>query len=329
MMSTNGKVDLAGIQAAHKAAVWVDRSTLGMLHVTGKTRLDLIDRMSTQAVKRLQSGEGAATVMTTDIGRMIDRLILYAASDSVYILTGENHADRLARFLLRHVFFNDDFQLQDLTAETAIFGVYGPQAAEKLAAAGFPEVDLPLHHWRQATINGLTAYLHRTDPIAGDGYFVIGQAADKEALEQLLNGADITPIDETTFDYLRIEAGLPRFGREITLDYIPLEADLWPDVSFNKGCYTGQEIIARMESRGRLAKRLVRLLAAEPLEVGAAITASGKNVGSITSAAVGPEGIVALGYVKTAALETDDQVLTADDIPLSHFGKADEREKKR
>lgn len=316
-MSMNGKVDLAGVQAAHESAVMVDRSTLGMLHVTGKTRLDLIDRMSTQSVKRLKSGEGAATVMTTDIGRMIDRLILYATSESVYILTGENHAGRLAPYLMRHVFFNDEFQLQDLTAETAIFGVYGPQAAEKLAAAGFPEVDLPLHHWRQATINGLTAYLHRTDPIAGDGYFVSGQAADKEALQQLLSEAGITSIDEAAFDYLRIEAGLPRFGHEITLDYIPLEANLWPDVSFNKGCYTGQEIIARMESRGRLAKRLVQLRAAAPLEVGTPIMANGRQVGSITSAAVGPEGTVALGFVKTGILETEETMLTAGDIPLS------------
>lgn len=316
-MTTNGKVDLTDIQTAHESAVMVDRSSLGMLHVTGKTRLDLIDRMSTQAVKRLQSGEGAATVMTTDIGRMIDRLILYATSESLYILTGEDHAGRLAPYLMRHVFFNDDFQLQDLTAETAIFGVYGPLAAEKLTTAGFPEVDLPLHHWRQATISGLTVYLHRTDPIAGDGYFVIGQAADKEALQQLLSEAGITPIDEATFDYLRIEEGLPRFGREITLDYIPLEANLWPDVSFNKGCYTGQEIIARMESRGRLAKRLVQLRTAAPLEVGTAITANGKQVGSITSAAVGPEGTVALGYVKTGVLETDETALTAGNIPLS------------
>jgi aminomethyltransferase len=288
-----------------------------MLHITGKTRLELIDRMSTQAVKGLQHGEGAATVLTTEIGRIIDRLILYATSDSVYVLTGENHADRLARYLSSHVFFNDDFQLKDLTAVTAIFGVYGAQAAERLVAAGFPEVELPLHHWRQAMVGGVTAYLHRTDPIAGDGYFVMGQAEDKEALQQLLIAAGIRPIDEATFDCLRIEAGLPRFGRELTLDYIPLEANLWADVSFSKGCYTGQEIIARMESRGRLAKRLVQLRADHPLAAGTAITANGREVGTVTSAAVGPEGTVALGYIKTSVLQVAESVLTADHVALS------------
>jgi aminomethyltransferase len=299
------------------AAVLVDRGTLGMLHITGKTRLELIDRMSTQAVKGLKSGEGAATVMTTEIGRIIDRLILYATSDSVYVLTGENHAGRLARYLMGHVFFNDDFQVKELTADTALFGVYGPQAAEKMSAAGFPEVDLPLHHWRQATVGGVTAYLHRTDPIAGEGYFVMSRAAEKEALQQHLLDTGIMPVDEATFDYLRIEAGLPRFGRELTLDYIPLEANLWPDVSFTKGCYTGQEIIARMESRGRLAKRLVRLRAAEPVAAGTPVMANGKEVGSITSAAVGLEETVALGYIKTGVLETPEPPLTADEVALS------------
>jgi aminomethyltransferase len=313
--------DVVGYREAHEGAVWVERRGLGMLVATGKTRLDLIDRMSTQAVKRLQNGEGAATVMTTEIGRMIDRLILYATSDAVYILTGENHAPRLARYLMGHVFFNDDFQLKDLTADTIIFGVYGPLAAEKLAAAGFPEVEIPLHHWRQATPGGVSAYLHLTDPIAGHGYFVIGQAADRQALQALLSGAGIRQVGEETFDYLRIEAGLPRFGREVTLDYIPLEAGLWADVSFNKGCYTGQEIIARMESRGRLAKRLVRLRAAGAVAVGTAIEASGREVGKVTSAAGGPAGTVALGYVKTGTLDGGEQTLTAGGVLLSlHMG---------
>jgi aminomethyltransferase len=145
----------------------------------------------------------------------------------------------------------------------------------------------------------------------------MSRAAEKEALQQHLLDTGIMPVDEATFDYLRIEAGLPRFGRELTLDYIPLEANLWPDVSFTKGCYTGQEIIARMESRGRLAKRLVRLRAAEPVAAGTPVMANGKEVGSITSAAVGLEETVALGYIKTGVLETPEPPLTADEVALS------------
>ena len=300
---TNSQIDLNVYQAAQETAVLVDRSNLGVLLISGETRLDLIHRMSTQAVNGLQRGEGTATVLTTDIGRIIDRLLLYTTSSMVYALTGENNSDNIARYLMRFVFFNDDFQLKDVSEDTAVFAVYGPQAGEKLTAAGFGEVDLPLHHWRQAEIAGCTAYVHRTDPIDGGGYFVIGQEADRAVLWAHLLATGLVAADEVAFDYLRIAAGLPRYGRELSNDYIPLEADLWDDVSFTKGCYTGQEIIARMESRGKLAKKLVKLRSAAPVLAGDPLTANGKNAGVITSVAVGPEGPIALGYVKTAVLE--------------------------
>jgi aminomethyltransferase len=286
-----------------------------MLKITGQTRLDLIDRMSTQRVNELKSGQGAATILTTDIGRIIDRLILYATSDIVYALTGENNADPIARYLMSYVFFNDDFHLQNISADTAVLAIYGPQAGAKVAAAGFADGELPRHHWREAQIGGAAAYLHRTDAVTGDGYFVTCQAADKETVTQALLATGLPVADEAAFDFLRIESALPRFGRELTSDYIPLEANLWDDVSFNKGCYIGQEIIARMESRGRLAKKLVRLQPAGAVEAGAAILAEGRKVGSITSAAVGPPGPLALGYVKTAALN-ENTPLSVGPIPV-------------
>lgn len=299
------QIDPYVYEAARQTAVLVDRSNLGMLKITGKTRLDLIHRMSTQAVNGLQSGEGRATVLTTDIGRIIDRLILYAGSDTIYALTGENNGDNIARYLMRFVFFNDDFQIEDISAKTAVFAVYGPQAARILGEeAGFPELAMPLHHWREAEIGGTTAFLHRTDPINGGGFFIMCEAADKDTLWQFLDQTSLVAADEPAFDFIRIEAGQPRFGREITQVYIPLETGLWDDVSFNKGCYTGQEIIARMESRGKLAKRLVELRPAGPVAPGDPVLAGGKSVGSVTSAGVGPNGAAALAYVKSTALDS-------------------------
>lgn len=303
-------------RALHESAIVADRSELGVLKFTGETRLDLINRMSTQAVAQLQSGEGAATVLTTDIGRMIDRLLLYTSSDAVYALTGENNADNVARYLMRFVFFQDDFHIEDLSEETAVLSVYGLQAAERLRPLFGDAVDLPLHHWRQLEVADTVAYLHRTDPIAGGGYFIMGDTGDKAALWQQLVDAGITPAGERTFEYARIEAGLPRFGREITQDYIPLEAGLWDDVSFNKGCYTGQEIIARMESRGRLARKLVRLRASAPVAAGDDIEVEGRSAGTITSAADGPRGALALGYVKTRSLGDEVGALTAGEATL-------------
>ncbi|MCI0394606.1 MAG: glycine cleavage system protein T [Chloroflexi bacterium] len=305
-------------EAAHQAAVLVDRSELGMLKFSGETRLDLLNRMSTQKVMGLESGQGVATVLTNDIGRMVDRLILTVAGSAVYGLTGEHNADNVARYLMRYVFFMDDFKIEDLSAETAVLAVYGCQAREKLATLFGDQVDLPLHHWRQLELGGATVYLHRTDPIAGDGYLVTANTADKATAWQQLAAAGITPASEAAFEYLRIEAGRPRFGHEITPEYIPLEANLWDDVSFDKGCYIGQEIIARMESRGRIAKKLVRLRPAAPLAAGVELLAeAGGRVGVVTSAADGPRGPLALGYVKSAALEAPAPLATAGGVAVA------------
>ncbi len=303
--------------AAHQDAILVDRSQLGMLKISGAARLDLINRMSTQSVKQLRSGEGAATILTSDIGRMIDRLILYAATDQVYVLTSEGNAGNIARYLLRFVFFNDDFHLEDLTPTTAIWGIYGQAAPERLRPLFGDDVNLPLHHWRQTSLAGATVYLHCADPVAGSGYFLMCPLADKEAAAAQLQQAGITLASAQDFEYLRIESGLPRHGHEITLDYIPLEANLWDDVSFNKGCYTGQEIIARLESRGRLAKKLFRLRPAQPIPAGSDLTLAGRTVGTVTSAAAGPHGPLALGYLKTSALNEDLSPLSANGIPIT------------
>lgn len=317
---TTSQIDPALYQAAHQTAVYTDRSDLGMLKISGQSRLDLINRMSTQAVAQLPAGSGAATILTTDVGRIIDRLILYAGSEAVYALTGEQNADFIARYLLRFVFFNDDFHVGDVSADTAVFGIYGPQAAQKLAGAGFlfaPE--LFRHHWRAVELDGFTTYLHRTDPIAGHGYFLMADITHKEKLQQLLAAQEIPQADANAFDFLRIEAGQPRFGRELTQEYIPLEANLWDDVSFNKGCYIGQEIIARLESRGKLAKRLTPLRLTGPAEPNADLTSEGKKAGTLTSVGYGPEGlIVGLGYVKTAVLESDAPLLVGETAVFRH-----------
>lgn len=321
-MATPVSAPSEAVLAAHEKAIVVDRNALGVLRFTGETRLDLIHRMSTQAVAALTPGTGTATILTSDIGRMIDRLLLYATSDSVYAITGEKNADDVARYLLRFVFFQDDFHVKNLSDETFVLGVYGAGAREQLRPLFGDAVDVPLHHWRRQVWDDKTVYLHRTDPVAGAGYLVMGDAADQEAIWERLVAAGITPAGEEAFDYLRIESGLPRYGHEITLEYIPLEAGLWDDVSFTKGCYTGQEVIARMDSRGRLAKKLVALRPAAAVGEGAEITAGGRSAGTVTSAATGPDGAVALGYVKTRTLElASSEPFMVGDTPVRIVGE--------
>ncbi|MGB3713060.1 MAG: hypothetical protein WA996_01395 [Candidatus Promineifilaceae bacterium] len=307
---------------AHSGAILVDRSDDGYLQFSGETRLDLINRMSTQKVDNLKSREGAATILTSDIGRIIDRLILYADQDVVYCLTGRNNGDNIARYLMRFVFFMDDFQIEDLSESKAILAVYGPKVQKVIGGLVEDAEGMRLHHWWKVDIKGIPVSVHRTDPIAGDGYLIICQAEDKpEVLSQLLSSGAVQ-VSPDAFEYLRIESGRPLFGRELTLDYIPLEAGLRSDISFNKGCYTGQEIIARMDSRGKLAKSLVKLIPDSSIQSGAELKAGEKNAGIITSSAQGPVGPLAMGYVKSAYLDGNSP-LTAGGAPVELVEKAD------
>jgi aminomethyltransferase len=233
----------------------------------------------------------------------------------VYSLTGADNNDNIARYLMRFVFYMDDFQIQDVSSETAIIGLYGSEAGDAANSVHNGSSALPIHHWERSENEGVPVSIHRADPIVGDGYFIICQSSEKSKILSNLLSAGAVFADDDAFEYLRIESGVPLLGHELTLDYIPLEAGLRPDISFNKGCYIGQEIIARMDSRGKLAKKLVKLIPNSPVATGAVIMAGDKSAGTITSASDGPNGPLALGYVKSAQL--DSNLLTVDGASVS------------
>ena len=144
-----------------------------------------------------------------------------------------------------------------------------------------------------ADVTGRRLTLARRKPISCDHWLVICAAEEAAALHSLLlrEGAakGLIPAGSLIYNALRIQSGRPA-GLELSLDYIPLEVGLWDEVSFSKGCYTGQEIIARMESRGRLAKTIVKLDLPQLVEAPAAIYADGRLVGRLTSSVTAPDG---------------------------------------
>jgi aminomethyltransferase len=283
---------------------------MGLLQISGGSRLDLINRMSTNQVSLLTTGQGAATVLTTDIGRIIDRLIVYADESTATVMTGENNGDNIGRYLMRFVFFNDDFSIQPITNRYSAVFVYGEDSTQKLSEFCGTELDLPLHGWTKVESAGIQLTIHATDPLGGGGYLLLVPIEAKDQTVSALIEFGSQALTEEQFDAMRIEALLPRLRHEMTGDYIPLETGLWDDISFTKGCYTGQEIIARMDSRGKVARKLVQLNFNRQDEgaiaIGSAITADGKPAGTITTVV----GNRALGYVKSSLLENRKPLMT-------------------
>jgi tRNA-modifying protein YgfZ len=297
---------MAGGQWFMSQTLLFDRgAAMGRLRFTDQHRLDLLNRMSTNNTNALAVGQGCTTVLVTALARIIDRLTVYNQGETVLVLSGLPTVVR--GWLQRHIFWQDRLKIEDVSAQLAHYELHGPQAEALLAGLLPPDADLaklPLHHFYslpETAANGLGGLLvARSFPLAASGFTLILPNDQAPALQAALACPE---ADNPAYESLRISAGLPAAGHELTEDYIPLEAGLWDSVSFNKGCYIGQEIIARMESRNKLAKQLVALHSTQPpqdLSVGLALSnAEGNTVGTLTSFVPQAEGWRGLAYVKT------------------------------
>ncbi len=250
----------------------------GVLRMTGATRLDFVQRMSSGDVAALKPGEIAGTCFTTPNGRIVDWTQVLCLDDALLLLTGGGNQEKLRRWLSKYVFFNDDVRITDESGGTAISARVGTDAIPDGAGPLTPQTHRAVNDARIAAL-----------------------AYGEQTLVLWLRDAPGAPPGEDidAFDRWRIAAGVPRFPNEVGEAYIPLEAGLWSAVSFRKGCYIGQEIIARMESRNRIAKKLALLESDAALSPGAALSGDGARVGVVTSCA----GLRALAYVQSAALD--------------------------
>lgn len=307
------EVVIPSYEAVYTGTAVIDETDRGRLWMRGRDRAALLHRLSTNHIEQLQPGQGTLTVLTTPIGRMIDLLRVYALPDALLLETGPSHGGPILRHLRKNIFFNDQVTVADAGAELGQIGVYGPQAGQLVQALGLP-ADMPRYgiatgHWGEIPV-----FVARCEPIGGDGYTLYPPVAQTAALLAACQAAGAALLDTDTFEIVRVEHGYPRFGREITLDYIPLEADLWRAVSFRKGCYVGQEIIARMESRGRIAKQLRGLRLPGSLgSLPAKVLSDGKEIGDLTSVVCSPRyGWIGLAYLRSAYAEPGVTVIVND-----------------
>ncbi len=299
-------------EAALHRAVRLDESTRGCVRLTGRDRAELLQRLTTNDVVKLAPGEGARTVLINHNARILDLLAVYALPEHLLVTTNPGTGPALARFLRSKIFFSDKVDVEDLSDDTVQLQLYGPEAAAEIERV--TSVDprtWAVHHIQAATIEATQVWVARTLPIGGDGFVILARRDAAAVVEQAF--AALPVLDAATFDVLRIEQGYGAPKREHSTEYIPLETGLVDAISFTKGCYVGQEIIARMESRNRLAKRLMGLCLAQPVTPGGHIFWEGKDAGELTSVAQSPRfGPIALGYVRTAWASPGTCLSTAD-----------------
>jgi folate-binding protein YgfZ len=284
----------------------------GVLILDDADRSDFLHRMTTNEIKRLPPGQSTVTVLTSPTARILFVFTVVNRGDDLLLLPARGQTAALARQLRGQIFFMDQVKVRDASAEFARLRLMGPAAGAVLGTLGFT-LAAAADGACQTQGNWVAVKQEQYDV---PGYeLVIPRTQLEAAVAQLTaSGANVL-TDEAAYDAQRIAIGRPAPGYELTEAYNPLEAGLAWTCADNKGCYTGQEIIARQITYDKVTKSLVGLRASALLATGAEVKVNGQSVGQVTSAALSPppDAPLALAILKRP-YNTPGSVVTVDGV---------------
>jgi tRNA-modifying protein YgfZ len=278
----------AAYRALTEEVALVDRSERGKLALAGPEAKAFLNGQVSNDVEALTPGTGLFATFLTPKGKMLGDLRVLDLGEELWLDT-ERVALQPLFDLIRRGAIGWRAELHKRTLEQALLSLVGPRAG---AAAGVADLG-PEHASRRAELGGVAAVLVATD--VGVDVICAAQAADgvRAAL-------DVPEAPEAAAEVVRVESGRPRFGVELDSSVIPQEAGLNDRaVSFTKGCYVGQETVARLHWRGKPNRHLRGLLLAQPATPGDPLHAGEREVGRVGSAVVSPRlGPIALALVR-------------------------------
>jgi tRNA-modifying protein YgfZ len=294
--------DAAAVVAALQGVALYDRSHWGRLRVTDRDRQLFLHNQSTNNLNALKPGQGCDTVFVTSTARTIDLATAYVLDAAVWVVVSPQRRQTLLPWLDRYIFFGDKVQVADVTAETALFNLIGPDSDALLDRLGAGAIvgQPPASH-QALEIGGVPVQIAVGSGLGLAGYTLWLDAAPAAQLWQTLITAGATALGDRPWNQIRIQQGRPSPDTELTDDYNPLEAGLWQAVSFSKGCYIGQETIARLDTYKGVKVQLWGIQLQAPAPPGTPIWHEQDKVGvltSVTETAAGPFG---LAYIRTKA----------------------------
>ena len=280
-----------------------DASYMGRLKATGEDGLDLLNRMSTNKMVDLAAGEGAATVLTTDRGRIIDVLGVVNQGEHLILLTSPGRQQVVIDWLDKYTIM-EDLIIEDKSSETTMLAIIGPDSAKLLDLTNTAELPQDSLTIQPIQLGGSDALVVNQPMGTLPRFWLIIDQNTAPVVWQHLTDGGATPVGATAMEAVRVNYGVPEFGSELGEPFNPLEAGLIGSIDFTKGCYIGQEVIARLDSYKKIQKFLVSLSFSADTSVypGDELLQDGQTVGTVTSIASEATGgiLKGLGYVKTA-----------------------------
>ncbi|MGB5593305.1 MAG: folate-binding protein [Crocosphaera sp.] len=296
--------DSQGLKSADDGVVICDRSHWGILKLTGEDRLRFLHNQTTNNINILERGQVCDTVFVNSTGRTLDLVTAYITEDSILLLVSPNRRQLLFEWMDRYIFPMDKVEITDISQENAVFTLIGTEATTRLN-----QWDLTVNNIAElspkkhclVTLEDTTMRIASGSGFTLPGYtLIVPETKAKTVWEQLIK-LGIVPIGDRVWEQLRIQQGRPFPDQELTEDYNPLEAGLWSTISFDKGCYIGQETITRLNTYQGVKQRLWGVKLNQLTATGTPIIIDNKKVGILTSCIQIEEEFLGLAYVKTKA----------------------------
>lgn len=323
--TTTGDTDVE-LRAAREGAAlgWAPRR--GAFEITGGDRVPYLQRMLTQELLSAGAGDLRRGLLLDRKGRIEADLDLGFEADRILVVTAPRGVGEAIETLERYA-LRDEVHFEDLRATRVVLHLVGPAAPSVLRAAGGDPV--PPTEAATMDLGDLRIRMTRSPRLVPSGLELVVEADDAARLWRRLMQAGeaegIRPMGTEAAEILRIEAGVPAHGAEITASEFPQEARLDAAVDHDKGCYLGQETVARIHHRGKVNRLLSGLESTRRLEAGTGLVAEGREVGAVTSAVRRPAGDwVALGYVRVEHAEPGTllEIAAGEDGPEEGPGSA-------
>ena len=292
-------------------------SHFGRFRVAGKDAAVLLHHLTTNNIKKLQDGQGCDAISISNKARVLDWLCIWREGADYIVLTSPNRRASFAPHAQKFVLYRQEVKIVDETENGVMFGLFGDNAREVLTAWNAQEIlDAPLNSISQIEIQGVLVKISPTRRLPAKG--VLLHSDNRKGLEQLIFNCGATLCDDATYNALRIEAGIPVAGLELTEDINPWEANLDFAISLDKGCYNGQEIVARLNTYQKIKQRLMGLRLESALENGprVALKSESRDAGVLTSSAISPRlGAIGLGFVRTQWQEETSELQVQSNPP--------------
>jgi tRNA-modifying protein YgfZ len=274
----------------------VDRSERGKLALTGSEAREFLHGQVSNDIEALEPGQGCYAAFLTPKGKMLGDLRVLHLGDELFLDTERVSLQALFN-MIRNYKLGRDVELHKRTVERGLLSLLGPGARE---AAGAQDLGAAEHDNAAGEVGGVPVRLVAT--AAG-----VDLICDAERTDELKAALNVPEVSEAAAEVVRVEAGRPRYGLDLDDSVIPQEAGLNERaVSFTKGCYVGQETVARLFYRGKPNRHLRGLRLSEPAATGDALRLGEREVGRLGSSVVSPvHGPIALAIVRREASPGD------------------------